>query len=187
MILPERRSISWLSHCKIIESSERDSAHDFLRVAYLNAARSKDPSTTNGAVLVSSKTSKTINSWNCFPRGVNESAIRWEKPLKYEFIEHAERNAIFEAARQGVSTAGACLYCTWYACVDCARSIIQAGIGEVVGHASMFEGTPDRWRDSISKAFEMFAESGVKCYAYDGRIFESDCPELRFNGEVWRP
>lgn len=187
MIVPERRAISWLSHCKIIESSERDIARDFLRSAYLNAAKSKDPSTTNGAVLVARQTRQFADAWNCFPRGVNETLARWEKPLKYEFIEHAERNVIYEAARKGIPTDGACLYCTWYACVDCARAIIQAGIREVVGHASMFEGTPERWRDSISKAFEMFAESGVRCYAYDGRIFESDYPELRFNGEVWRP
>lgn len=42
--------------------------------------------------------------------------------------EHAERNAIAWAARNGVALEGAQLHCTHAPCLDCARSIINAGI-----------------------------------------------------------
>lgn len=45
---------------------------------------------------------------------------------------HAEQNAIVQAARHGVSTVGATLYCTHYPCVLCAKLLIQAGVVRVV-------------------------------------------------------
>lgn len=44
---------------------------------------------------------------------------------------HAEMNAILYAARAGVSTAGAELYCNLAPCINCAKHIINAGIKEV--------------------------------------------------------
>ncbi|MFX8778102.1 deaminase, partial [Acinetobacter baumannii] len=87
---------------------------------------------------------------------------RWERPLKYQFVEHAERNSIFHAAREGSKLAGSTMYCPWYACADCARAIIQAGIKEVVGHQKCFDLTPGHWKESIANAFQMFEEAGVK-------------------------
>ena len=37
---------------------------------------------------------------------------RWERPEKYSWVEHAERNAIYAAAREGVRLAGATMYIT---------------------------------------------------------------------------
>lgn len=45
---------------------------------------------------------------------------------------HAEMNAIFQAARIGVSLEGATLYCTMTPCMQCAMSIVQVGIIRVV-------------------------------------------------------
>lgn len=44
---------------------------------------------------------------------------------------HAEQNGIAWAAREGVGLKGADLYSTHEPCINCARSIINAGIGEV--------------------------------------------------------
>ncbi len=57
---------------------------------------------------------------------------RLERPNKYLWIEHAERNAICNAARAGTSTAGCTLYVELMPCMDCARAVVQAGIIEVV-------------------------------------------------------
>jgi len=47
--------------------------------------------------------------------------------------QHAERNAISNAAKNGISTAGASLYCNCgLPCKDCAGALINAGIKEVV-------------------------------------------------------
>lgn len=45
-----------------------------------------------------------------------------------QIAEHAERNAIAWAAREGVALKGSSMHCTHAPCVDCARSIINAGI-----------------------------------------------------------
>lgn len=48
--------------------------------------------------------------------------------------EHAERNAIAFAARKGVALEGSTMHVTHMPCLDCARSIINAGVEEVVYH-----------------------------------------------------
>ena len=57
---------------------------------------------------------------------------RLSRPDKYTWVEHAERNAIYTAARCGISLEGCTMYVDLMPCVDCARGIIQAGLREVV-------------------------------------------------------
>jgi dCMP deaminase len=44
---------------------------------------------------------------------------------------HAEANSIYFAAKHGIATEGASLYCSTAPCHLCAQAIIQAGITEV--------------------------------------------------------
>ena len=66
---------------------------------------------------------------------------------------HAEENAIVQAARSGVSTEGATLYCKMAPCYTCAKMIINAGIVRVVAlkdyHAS-------------KRSKEIFTEAGIQ-------------------------
>jgi hypothetical protein len=43
---------------------------------------------------------------NHFPKGVENTEERWQRPLKYQLVAHAETNAIFAAARKGIPTKG---------------------------------------------------------------------------------
>ncbi len=45
---------------------------------------------------------------------------------------HAEVNALAFAAREGIATNGATLYCTYSPCESCAKLMVQAGILELV-------------------------------------------------------
>jgi dCMP deaminase len=45
---------------------------------------------------------------------------------------HAEQNALLMCAKLGVSTKGATIYCTHLPCLHCTKSIITAGITEVL-------------------------------------------------------
>ena len=45
---------------------------------------------------------------------------------------HAEANAMYFAASQGIKLFGATLYCTMSPCMECAKGIIQTGIMRVV-------------------------------------------------------
>jgi dCMP deaminase len=70
----------------------------FLELANHIAQWSKDPSTKVGAVIV--RPDRTICSvgYNGFPRGVDDNEERYmDRPTKYEFVVHAEANAIIHA------------------------------------------------------------------------------------------
>ena len=66
---------------------------------------------------------------------------------------HAEQNAIVQAARSGISTEGATLYCKMVPCYVCAKMIINAGIKRVVAENDYHAG---------KRSKEIFKEAGVK-------------------------
>ncbi len=140
----------------------------FVELCLLVASKSEDTSTKCGAVIVGTGNSILSTGYNGFPRGVKNLPERNERPIKYKFFEHAERNAVYNAARIGVSTLNATMYVTGIPCADCARSIIQAGIKKVYamkkdegkhGHSKEFF---DRWKESVECSIEMFNEAGVE-------------------------
>lgn len=135
---------------------------EYLRIAYRVAAnRSDDRSTQNGAVIVFGNRI-IATAANGFPRGIAHAPDRQQRPLKYAVIEHAERNAIYEAARLGRMTAGATMYCPWSVCADCARAIIQAGIVRLVSHHTPHRPVRPDWKASLEIAEQLLREAGVK-------------------------
>jgi dCMP deaminase len=132
-----------------------------LREAVRHAeAFSDDPRTHVGAILLS-RDGRTVAAANQITRGIHRDPARLTGEQKYRYVEHAERSAIYLAARSGIPTDGATLFCTWYACLDCARGIILAGVREVVGISCLRQATPTRWEDEIASAERILAEAGV--------------------------
>ena len=105
----------------------------FYNIAEGVKKKSKDKNTQIGAVIVGIDKEIVSTGYNSFPRGIDdERADRQEKPEKYFWFEHAERNANYNAARIGVSTKGCTMYLTCgIPCADCARGIINAGIRKI--------------------------------------------------------
>jgi dCMP deaminase len=126
------------------------------------ALKSKDKRTQVGAIIVGSDNEIVSTGYNSFPRGINDDVPeRQEVPEKYFWMEHAERNAIYNAARIGVSTKGCTIYLTSeMPCADCARAIINAGIIKVVitinGAAKS-----QKWQESAERSSWMFREAGI--------------------------
>lgn len=140
----------------------------FLNMADFVATKSKDRSTQVGAVVVGPDNEIRATGYNGFPRSVNDSdngdkEERHIRPEKYYWAEHAERNAIYAAARIGVSLKGCTMYVQWRPalCADCARAVIQAGITTVIGRDIPFPGKGDVWADSCRAGREMLTEAGV--------------------------
>jgi deoxycytidylate deaminase len=160
---------------------------DYLLMAYQYArTHSDDISTHNGAVLVDEDRGVVLMlGANRLPRGVRNTPDRHERPKKYAFMEHAERNVILACARRGIKTEGTTLYVPWFSCADCARAIIGAGIRKVVGHKQMFDKTPERWRESIADGNAMLDEAGIIREYYDG-VVGCEFPVL-FDGAFWHP
>jgi dCMP deaminase len=130
----------------------------FLDLAHHVAEWSRDPSTKVGAVIV--RPNKTVASlgFNGFPRGVVDAPERYfEREVKYAMVVHAEPNAILMAQEPLDHYT---LYTTHFPCAQCAASIIQSGITDVITmHPS--ERMKERWGDSFIYAKQMFTEAGV--------------------------
>ncbi len=138
----------------------------FMEVAELVKTWSKDPSTKVGAVVVGPDREIRSTGYNGLVRGVDDNKPeRLERPTKYDFFEHAERNAVYNACLIGASLKGCVIYVTSMPCPDCARAIIQSGIKMVVTHKVIIdESSPaNTWRDKLAYSEEMFKEAGVDC------------------------
>jgi dCMP deaminase len=152
------------------------------------AVASPDPSTQNGAVLATQDGIAVFGTTACneFPHGVHYMTERWERPAKYSYIEHAERNAIYAAAREGMPTRGLVMYCPWAACADCARAIIQARLSKLVT-ISPTANTNERWVESIEVAMVMLRESHVEVeYMEPEQLKGFVLPLLRRDGQAMK-
>ena len=130
----------------------------FLGLAEHVAQWSHDPSTKVGAVIV--RPDKTVASmgFNGFPRGIEDTMDRLQRrETKLKLTLHAEMNALL-FLKEGCE--GYTLY-TWPLppCSDCARHIIQKGVGRVV---SSKVGLSARWTEPTMEAVNMFREAGVE-------------------------
>ncbi|MGD9727372.1 MAG: cytidine/deoxycytidylate deaminase family protein, partial [Nitrospiraceae bacterium] len=130
----------------------------FLDLAHVIAMNSKDPSTRVGAVIANDKKLVVGMGFNGFPRGVVDSAERYNsREEKYPRIVHAEVNAILNAV---AAVQGCSLFGTHFPCTDCAKVIIQSGIGHVITPAPSAD-MLDRWGRSFDITKSMFEEAGV--------------------------
>lgn len=120
--------------------------------------RSKDESTQLGSVIIDVRKRLVATGYNSFPSGINDlKPERQVRPLKYLYMEHAERNAIFNAVAplHGCTMYGG----NWLPCPDCARAIINVGIVTVVVKSIEI---PERWKDNMRNAVLMLFEADVK-------------------------
>ena len=133
----------------------------FIELAKHISQWSKDPSTKVGCVVIGEDREIRSTGFNGFPRGIADDSERLEdRELKYPLICHAEDNAIMHAARIGVSLKGCVAYVTWPPCTGCSRSLIQAGIVEVVYPKDI--DVPERWEKDFAMSVAMMEEAGIK-------------------------
>lgn len=139
----------------------------FMGLASHVASWSKDRSTKVGVVIVGPSNEVRSLGFNGFPRGCDDEV---SERHEYFWTEHAERNAIYNAARVGIPIEGCHIYVPWFPCIDCARAIIQSGITEIKCTQPDFE--DKQWGRSL--ALEMLQECGVDIqYCVDGNTIES--------------
>lgn len=160
---------------------------NLLRDAYqLAYDESTDTSTKVGALLVDPIDGHIllsgVNSFTNPEMAANSE--NYERPRKYKVTEHAERAAIYKAARDGVQTRGAIMVATWACCPDCARAIVLAGIPLVVSDQRTYDMAPDRWKEELAIGIEILQGAGVTYYLHEGDI---SGVEALFDGKVWYP
>lgn len=169
----------------------------FLRAAYMLASTmSHDPKTQIGAVIVNENGTPISSGANRLTRGMYDpfhdvESIRMQEetqsPAKYVWMEHSERNAVFNIPKSTVSTKrddNFVMFCPYFACVDCARAIIAAEIKLVIGHKEIMDRTPERWKESIAQGRKLFDAAGVNYCEWSGLLV---CPPVKHNGEDFHP
>ena len=133
-------------------------------VALLASERSKDPSTQVGACIVDEDKRILSTGYNGFPQGCSDDEFPWNRDeklgdTKYQFVVHAELNAILNA--RGKNLSGSTIYVALFPCHECAKAIIQSGVKEVVYLSNKYDGTA-----SVEASKRMLNAAGVTLTAF---------------------
>jgi len=151
----------------------------FLELAKGISTWSKDENTKVGCVLVKDQAILSTG-YNGQCRGVSDDIpARLQRPEKYFHFEHAERNAVYNAAKTGIGLQGSVAYATLCPCMDCGRALVQSGITRVVTYQPKpmiysiqvngpFSATVDtRWEEHFKRTIQLFKETGVELVLYE--------------------
>lgn len=132
-----------------------------LKMAKDIASWSKDTSTKVGAVITTKTGGPVSWGYNGMPMGIDdEIPERHERPEKYRWMCHAERNAMDLASRSDLSDC--VMFVTFASCPNCAQSIIQRNIRTVVVDANhTYDKMPPHWIEEMTMAHNMMLEAGV--------------------------
>ena len=103
-----------------------------MKLALQTSKLSKDPATRVGAILATSDNTQCALGYNGFVRGIVETKEKWERPIKYEFVRHAEENCIIFSPISKSLHSECTMYCTHQPCHRCLGLIVQSGIKRVL-------------------------------------------------------
>jgi dCMP deaminase len=141
-----------------------------------------DPHRAVGAVIVSRNDSIIGTGTNKPPSEMGftlqeiHELFAHDPKSKYFLLEHAERNAIADAYKNGQPIIGATIYCTLFPCADCARAIVSAGILRLVVPEQALDPIRDiKWADHYLYAREIFEKARVQVdLVVDAGLSETD-------------
>lgn len=101
---------------------------NYFKQAYVIAENSHDIHTKVGCLLINKNNQIVASGYNGFCRGVDDSSIPTTKPEKYDYIVHAEQNAIYQCSTLPTTTKDCIAVCTLSPCINCLRALWQVGI-----------------------------------------------------------
>ena len=111
-------------------STQQDWDEYFMQIAEAAAAKSKDPSSKMGCVIVDQNKRVISLGYNGLVQGADESKMTLsERPMKYYFAIHSEMNALIYARRD---LTGCTVYNRVATCDNCLKYCLQAGIKRFV-------------------------------------------------------
>ncbi len=109
--------------------SRPDWTNYFLGLAKVISQRSHDIHTQHGCVITDSKNRILGVGYNGFPRGLIDKDLPTNRPEKYKWMIHAERNALSNCI---VRPENGIAYVTGQCCNDCMIAMWQEGITKIV-------------------------------------------------------
>ena len=104
----------------------------YMEMARSIAKLSPDKETQVGAVMLSDEGRIIATSFNGYLRGADDDALPTTRPEKYIFMQHAERNILYNCCYEGIKTKNSTILCTLSPCEDCVRASYQSGVKTIV-------------------------------------------------------
>lgn len=154
-------------------------SYQLIKDCYDFAVENSDDLSNQNAAMLLAENGEYFFFANQIPVGITKSDERIKiRPTKYDFIEHAERGAIYGASKNCIRTNGATLFCPWIACADCSRAIVLSGIKKVVTHKqrclltshgrkNIVDVVSDRWVNLISNGDAILREANIEVVYLD--------------------
>jgi dCMP deaminase len=140
----------------------------FMKVAVAAQMRSKDPNTQVGACIADVHNRILSVGYNGTPIGYDDNDFPWattDDPLtdKHSYVVHAEANAVLNYRGSLKDLQGATVYVTLFPCHECAKFLVQVGIGQVVYLENKYADTDDH-----KIACGIFDKCGISYRAFSG-------------------
>ena len=101
----------------------------FMEIVEQISARSPDPHTRHGCVLVDQDNRVISTGYNGPVSGLPNDLVPLTRPEKYDWFIHAEDNAV---AFSRCDLRGATAYVTGQPCASCFRRLLQVGVRRIV-------------------------------------------------------
>lgn len=145
-----------------IELNETQS--QLMALAKRASEESPDRSRKVGAVFVDDQNRILSIGFNTLPKGVPHEEAYLTRPGKYDWTEHAERNAIYDAAKRGISTENATVILPWFPCRECCRAIVQSGAKRLI--AQFPDINDPQWGPGFVDGLKMLKYAGIEFLPY---------------------
>jgi len=134
----------------------------FLGIAKVVSQRSHDIHTQHGCVITDQNNRILGVGYNGFPRGLDDSKLPLNRPDKYPWMVHSERNALSNCV---VRPDNGIAYVTGQCCNDCTISLWQEGVRTI--YMINDHGT-HLFDEEAQKRFDLFVNmSGIKISKID--------------------
>lgn len=134
----------------------------FLGIAKIVSYRSHDIHTQHGCVITDSNNRIVGVGYNGYPRGLDDSVLPKDRPSKYDWMIHAERNALSNCV---IRPENGVAYVTGQCCNNCIMSLHQEGIKKVYMANSHGTHLFDKNQQDI---FDQFVKmSGIEIHKID--------------------
>lgn len=104
------------------------------------------------------------------------------KKMKYPWIEHAERNAIFNAEKNGTILTNSICITTLVPCIDCTRAILSVGVKQI--YTFVPEGE-SKWIKDYAISKKLIDEANIPVTILT--IKENDLKEINIADMGWEP
>lgn len=129
---------------------------------------SEDANTKVAAMIIDTEDKVVVSvGYNCLPRGVKHISERSQRPMKYDYVSHAEVSCLTNALRLNVAVKGLTMLVSLGCCPSCTCALINSGIKEVVTPPLDYNQTS--CGDKYQHSEVMMKEAGVE-WVFDERL-----------------